>query len=235
MRSTKNVGGYAHIVVATSAFTVIPTSSSGGSTAAAAGGRDQAAAFSTGFLHLYAISTGVNSTTPAGITSLTAPPGFPTLPTSYKTSAYLGSIYFDGVLRKGYQRGAQWTYSSQNIVLASGGTALTSVNTSAYVPPSALSFTVVPYVKRTTSGGAPAVSVAEIFTYGSTALSTDYIHRMGVAGAGILTVSSGGAGNVVVTVPQSTAQGFMYSMFATGNELTANYDVMGYRVANGDA
>src|SRR5262245_9337044 len=59
-----------------------------------ANGRDTAAAHSTSPIHWYVITTGQNSTAPAGVSSTKPPTVGPALPTSYSAWGYLGaSIY----------------------------------------------------------------------------------------------------------------------------------------------
>ena len=61
------------------------------------GGRDQAGTFATNQVHVYAITTGANSTAPGVVCSTNNPftEGGPTLPSSYAGWAYLHSLCYD--------------------------------------------------------------------------------------------------------------------------------------------
>ena len=122
-------------VNATSSFTV--NAATAGPTA---GGRDVSAAFASTYVHVYAITTGANSTAPAGILSTSPPPVGPVMPTSYSASVYLctvpwssgstsfmaGTYIFDNFV----------AYSSRQSVLAGGAsTSVTAVPFASVMPP----------------------------------------------------------------------------------------------------
>jgi hypothetical protein len=105
----------------------------------AANGRDQAGAFSnSSWVHFYWIW---NGTTLATISSATAPPTGPTLPSGYTHWAYAGANWIDGsgIMRKIYIHGSKVFYEEAENALAGGSaTTETSVNLASFVPPNAL-------------------------------------------------------------------------------------------------
>lgn len=109
----------------------------------AAGGRDQAGAFSaSSWIHFYFIWNGSTLST---VSSTVAPPTGPTLPTGYTHWAYITVIRFNASsqLMATKVRGAGVFYNDNNSqVLLSAGTATTetSISTSTYVPPNAVTF-----------------------------------------------------------------------------------------------
>ena len=107
----------------------------------AANGRDQAGAFSnSSWVHFYWIW---NGTTLATISSATAPPTGPTLPSGYTHWAYAGAVRLDsgGALLKTRFKGA-WAYTDEPITILSNGMATTdtAVSVATVVPPNALSY-----------------------------------------------------------------------------------------------
>jgi hypothetical protein len=105
-----------------------------------ANGRDQAGAFSnSSWVHFYWIW---NGTTLATISSDTAPPTGPTLPSGYTHWAYAGANWIDGsgIMRKIHIRGSKVFYEATENALTSGSaTTETSVSLASFVPPNALS------------------------------------------------------------------------------------------------
>ena len=116
----------------------------------AANGRDQAGAFGAStWLHFYFIW---NGTTLATLSSLTAPPTGPALPTGYTHWAYAGSIYYNAtpLLVKTYWRGT-WAYYEARQAALTGGTANaeTTVSLTTLVPPNALAYKLAGVVGNT--------------------------------------------------------------------------------------
>lgn len=113
--------------------------STAGSTA---NGRDQAGAFTTSsWVHFYWIW---NGSTLATLSSATAPPTGPTLPTGYTHWAYAGAVYADGSgnLKRVYIKGSRVYYAGQQEALADGqATSETAISLSAIIPANALAFT----------------------------------------------------------------------------------------------
>jgi hypothetical protein len=105
-----------------------------------ANGRDQAGAFSnSSWVHFYWIW---NGTTLATISSATAPPTGPTLPSGYTHWAYACSVYLNssGALRLVVCTGNTVTYGiadggATSILSAGQQTTMTSIDCSALVPP----------------------------------------------------------------------------------------------------
>jgi hypothetical protein len=106
----------------------------------AANGRDQAGAFSnSSWVHFYWIW---NGTTLASLSSATAPPTGPTLPSGYTHWAYACSVYLNssGALRLVVCTGNTVTYGiadggATNVLTAGQQTTMTSIDCSALVPP----------------------------------------------------------------------------------------------------
>ena len=124
----------------------------------AANGRDQSGAFSaSSWVHFYWIWNGA---TLATLSSATAPPTGPALPSGYTHWAYAGAVRFNGSsqLVPTYIKGKTAFYQNRAAaVLLSGGTATveTSVSLAAAVPPNALSVLLNGIVNQTnaTTGG----------------------------------------------------------------------------------
>jgi len=111
------------------------------STASSANGRDQAGAFTAStFVYFYWIWNGA---TLATLSSATAPPTGPTLPSGYTHWAYAGAVYFDAsshLVRTRF-KGA-WAYlDAPNAVLSAGSaSAETALTITGVVPSNALEF-----------------------------------------------------------------------------------------------
>lgn len=129
MRTT-NPYSNSHVVVSTATLTINAQTAG-----PAANGRDQAAVFTATEVHWYAISTGANSTAPAGLVSSQPPPLGPVLPSGYSGWTYLSaSKYNMGASSLGssagvgsnttafdqYVRGA-WTVYKNQVPCSSGG------------------------------------------------------------------------------------------------------------------
>jgi len=112
----------------------------------AANGRDQAGAFSAeSWLHFYFIW---NGTTLATISSTTAPPTGPTLPTGYTHWAYAGAIRLNGssALIRTRMRGARCWYVNVFLdggLLDASPVTATQYDLSALVPPNAPRYTLL--------------------------------------------------------------------------------------------
>lgn len=125
-----------------------------------ANGRDQAGAFSnSSWMHFYFIW---NGTTLATLSSASAPPTAPTLPSGYTHWAYFGSVYKDssGNTSTVYQRGSNIYYGIDLTVatLSSNGSII-GTSLSAIIPPNALSFGIQGVANITsTAGGLADVS-----------------------------------------------------------------------------
>jgi hypothetical protein len=109
----------------------------------AANGRDQAGAFSnSSWVHFYWIW---NGTTLASLSSATAPPTGPTLPSGYTHWAYACPVYLDsgGALKRVYLRGSRVFYAAGQSILSGGSaTTETSISLSSVMPQNALSVSV---------------------------------------------------------------------------------------------
>jgi len=126
----------------------------------AANGRDQAGAFSnSSWVHFYWIW---NGTTLATISSATAPPTGPTLPTGYTHWAYAGAVYLDsgGALKSVFIKGAWVYYNPQVVVLNSGSvnTTESSFTIGAAVPPNTQSFLLNTDMQGIASAGGNVIS-----------------------------------------------------------------------------
>jgi hypothetical protein len=193
-----------------------------------ANGRDQAAAFAaSSWIHVYFIW---NGSTLATVSSLTAPPTGPTLPSGYTHWAYATTIRYNAtpVLVRSFVRGG-WVFTQAltNLVLAGGvGTvAETAVDASAAVPPTATVYALVATVYVQPS------FVTAIFFRLRLAPGIDFAVFRGAAQANNYD-SVGG----FVILPNVGAS-FLYALdLATGaiNDRNTRIDCVGYRVPNGD-
>ena len=130
----------------------------------AANGRDQAGAFSSNsWVHFYFIW---NGTTLASVSSATAPPTGPTLPSGYTHWAYLTSVRLNGStqLNSMTTRGARQFWNSfsglPNLVLNAGtaGTE-TAVGLTAAIPPGASSWTAFARLSGGASGATASINL----------------------------------------------------------------------------
>ena len=173
-------------------------------------GRDQAAAFSAGsWIHFYFIW---NGTTLGTLSSLTAPPTGPTLPSGYTHWAYAGAVRYNATpgLVKTYWRGAHAYYQTIiNVVNASTATTEQTVSVSTQVPPNALGYT--------------------LFVY-KTAYSNEKFRLVtGVDWTRGVTSGNVGDYNYALNLP-NVAQEFFF-IKATSNAI--DVDVVGYKMPNG--
>jgi len=102
-------------------------------------GRDIAAVFASTYVHWYAITTGLGSTTPAGIVSTATPPTGPVMPTSYSAWTYLGgSIYTSAsttIASDHNFRGAWGFYNVRQVTVTNGNTTAENTVSLALVAP----------------------------------------------------------------------------------------------------
>lgn len=136
----------------------------------AANGRDQAGAFSAGsWVHFYWIW---NGSTLATLSSATAPPTGPTLPSGYTHWAYAGAVYFDGSSHLSLVRikGNTVFYETQQAALSGGSaTVETAVSLATLIPPNALNVRIkFQYNLTTNAGGSAASSLGLRAVSGST-------------------------------------------------------------------
>lgn len=193
----------------------------------AANGRDQAGAFSaSSWIHFYFIW---NGTTMATVSSATAPPTGPTLPTGYTHWAYAGAIFFTAgsQLSPTYIRGswARYSGSPQPVSTTSTPTVATAVSMAAFIPPNCLSYHLYTVGTVTAGGGGP---VAASLTFQAAASST-------IQSASITAhTSTIGAVNVQTTIPNISNQ-FLYVWGTVTNISSAAYGIFidSYQMPNG--
>jgi hypothetical protein len=194
-------------------------------------GRDQGAAFTpSSWLHLYWIWDG---TTLATVSSQTAPPTGPTLPTNYTHWSYAGAIFFGAgsTLAHIYIRGNTAYYDAQASVISGQHANTTEITLSlaAFIPPNAQSFLGhVMAAVGATGGGSTAGTVTLRFITGSDVLSVRP-HT---------SVASGfGTDSMAFEMPNISQQMFYLwtdeSAFVFAR--TLNISIVGYRLPNGGA
>ena len=200
------------------------------------GGRDTAAVFASTYAHWYVISTGANSTTPAGIVSTVPPPNGPTMPTNYSAWAYLGgSVYTSAstsVSADHAFRGNKAFYNTAVTPITAGvATVETAVSISSAVPSNALTYAIAGNGNPVGSGGNIDLQLLIRNVTGNTV----YNPRFGIYG-GL------GAVNQVIAWPlgvmtNTSSQQFFYlhvlTTGAIGNGTTIT--LPWYEMPNGDA
>lgn len=197
-------------------------------------GRDQTAAFPiNSWVYLYFISNGTNIAT---ISSLTAPPNAPALPTGYTTWAFAGAYFWNSSsnLLRTRSRGSYISYDQQQIVLNAGGaTTETSVTVTNQVPSPTVSgrFDIQFSASATTN-----VNGTGLVTFITRILSgSDFsANNVYVAAASSLSFTSGKICNF-----PNVSQTFLYlnqNIASPANVATvsATIYVSGYGVFNGD-
>jgi len=223
-------------VNATSSFTV--NAATAGPTA---GGRDVSAAFASTYVHVYAITTGANSTAPAGILSTSPPPVGPVMPTNYSAFAYLctvpwtsGSTEFNGTFSI---RGPWVDLTSYQNLLSTSGSLTTSpqaLSLATYVPPNAQEVK-LQVTNRVQSSAVNAMVDGSLVIQSSG--SQDHARvRAGVIAYG--NIECPGVATAEVNIPNSTGQTFNYyeNLISTGSGAIVYagvIDLRGYRIANG--
>lgn len=188
----------------------------------AAGGRDQAGAFSaSAYIYLYYIRNGDTIST---VSSATAPPTGPVLPTGYTSWAFIAPFRLNGSTQfiNTYLRANRVDYQAKQSAL-SGGTAstFTSVDLSALVPPQAVAPVVYAHVKGETTSSDRSSSVYLSYD------GTNTTHAVEV-------ITATGAADHMNQSPVdflNISQTIYYRSNATGPK--ASIDIRGYSVANG--
>jgi hypothetical protein len=194
----------------------------------AANGRDQAGAFSnSSWVHFYWIW---NGTTLATISSATAPPTGPTLPSGYTHWAYAGAVYLGsgGTLTYTYIRGAVAYYRTLQSALSNGGaTSETTISLAALVPPNATNIHLFINARITASGGGVGGSNLMLRLVSGVGLIAQYSVDAIVAGQG----GNQGGGLLIPNVSQ------LYYLWQDYNAnisaRAATIYVAGYEVPNG--
>ncbi|MFM0022202.1 hypothetical protein [Paraburkholderia azotifigens] len=194
-----------------------------------ANGRDQAAAFAaSNWIHFYWIW---NGTTLATISSLSAPPTGPTLPSGYTHWGYLGAWYYNASsqLVLGYIRGSRFYYQSPPTSVSSGSAvAPTVVNVASLVPPNALDYTIniLGVTVTTTAGGQCSIqSFVEI----ASSVPKQQTGFAGTFGAST-PVSFVGPSELMPNVGQQ----YLYvNVVATGTSPQTTHTIGDYKMPNG--
>ena len=203
----------------------------------AANGRDQAGAFSAGsWIHFYFIW---NGTTLATLSSATAPPTGPTLPTGYTHWAYIGAVRFNGSsqLYKTYIRGSRVTYkagsvlSGQTYIVNNGSaSSYTSVSMSSLVPPNALLVTLESssYIGTISSSGTQSVIECDLSVDGTNTIAGIFAVMNPGGTSGVL--AAGSTQSIIPNVSQT-----VYYRHANSNSGSNSIyiSVQGYTVPNG--
>lgn len=194
----------------------------------AANGRDQSGAFTnSSFVHFYWIW---NGSTLASISSATAPPTGPTLPTGYTHWAYAGAVRVDGSgnLKKVRIKGSLVHYEAQQNALNDGGaTTETAVSLSSIVPANALSIQLNFNSVLIVDGGGGARYRADLrVVSGSNFAMITRLQN---------TTSQAAAGACSILVPNISQQVYYLWTSEAGNAsaLNLDIDVIGYIVPNG--
>jgi hypothetical protein len=195
----------------------------------AANGRDQAGAFSnSSWVHFYWIW---NGTTLATISSATAPPTGPTLPSGYTHWAYAGAVYLDsgGALRRVRIMGNTAYYDS--VLSAStvvNNTSESAVSVAAYVPPNAPSWLSVwiPIIAANGSGVIHAILSIRIVT------GTTY-HTISIDAEGLGVSVNFRNSDTTLEIPNVSQQVLYIWTVTNGASQNCTLNVLGYRVPNG--
>jgi len=200
--------------------------STAGSTA---NGRDQAGAFTNStFVHFYWIWNGA---TLATLSSATAPPTGPTLPSGYTHWAYAGAGFVDGSgnLKKIRIKGSWVHYEAKQAALNDGSsTSEVAVDLSGFVPANALSIHLNTNALLICSGSGGARYRADLKIIAGTVFAT--VARVQN------TTSQAAAGASSLVVPNVSRQVYYQwtnEAGAAADTLNLDVDVSGYKVANG--
>lgn len=184
-----------------------------------ANGRDQAGAFTAStWIHFYWIWDG---TTLATISSATAPPTGPAMPTGYTHWAYACALYFTAgsALLNTYVRGCRVSYRNPitDARMLSGGTATTStaISLTTAVPPNALN----------------------VFcsTWSQTSAAIEIVYYQLVSGTnyqGAYSIVGSTYGLVTFTMP-NVGQNLNYLWNTAATDRLAYLDIVGYTIPNG--
>jgi hypothetical protein len=191
-----------------------------------ANGRDQVSAFSaSSWVHLYFIMK-VDGTI-ATISSLTAPPTGPTLPTGYTYWAYAGTLRWNSSsnIVAAYFRGNLVTYR-QVIAVLTGGTATTetSINLSTVVPPNALNINLQGRVLASDASG-PTINVVEF------RLATTLTYFNIEQDSQVLSV--GNYNDLIFSAPNISQNIFYLFTTKNGNTSSVSVSCHGFTIPNG--
>jgi hypothetical protein len=195
-----------------------------------ANGRDQAAAFGAStWIHFYFIWDG---TTLATLSSATAPPTGPTLPSGYTHWAYATTVRYNvtPVLVRSYVRGSWVLTQSLTGLVAVGGAGTipeTVVDASAAVPPNASAYHVVVTMYLKPSGITGFNLRLRIVT------GVEYALIRGAADTNIY--GGSGAGVILPNVGQAFRYLLDVDQAVTVTDKNVRIDCLGYRVPNGDS
>ena len=187
----------------------------------AANGRDQAAVFGAStWLHFYFIWH-PSSLTLATISSLTAPPTGPVLPTGYTSWAYAGAVRFNGAstLVETRFRGKTAHYRAYQQPLVNGNSSFeTPVSVATFVPPNAADFFLFQaYAQDTGAASFPRVRVVSAVDFWS-------------PGTNITSAISPGPHLVMPNLGQNFY--YLWSATPAGNGISLY--LTGYTMPNGD-
>jgi hypothetical protein len=197
----------------------------------AANGRDQAGAFSnSSWVHFYWIW---NGTTLASLSSATAPPTGPTLPSGYTHWAYAGADYLDsgGALKKVRIKGSMVFYESfaRPLNSTSVGTTEANLDISASIPPNALSSLININAGIATSASGAAASIAEIRVVTGLSFIITVVH----ASTASLTIKNS-TGGFVPNIGQNLIYLFTSEINPTNiAQRQLAIDVCGFTIPNG--
>lgn len=198
-----------------------------------ANGRDQAGAFTGGsFIHFYWIW---NGTTLATLSSATAPPTGPTLPSGYTHWAYAGPIYFNvgNALNQSIIRGA-WVYrSTRNYFTTTANSTIgANISLAGDVPTNALAYDII-YLGAIVASGAGAVEASFTISAGTELTGGGPLLTLETSVSGLANSSTYYPWSGRTTLPY-TGNNFNYQwQVASGSSQNASIAVMGYKIANG--
>ena len=197
---------------------------------AVANGRDQSGAFSAGsWIHFYFIW---NGTTLATLSSATAPPTGPTLPTGYTHWAYLGAVRFNGSsqMTKTWIRGSRATIPNTTVVGPVGfnyPSFSSAQSVASVVPPNALTYCLELQVYTNSASPGNSNDVG-------TSISVDGTNTICSAGWWFATASSySGVGNIPYEIPNVSQQFYYMNRTQTIGDATIYYLVNAYTMPNG--
>jgi len=196
----------------------------------AANGRDQAGAFSaSSWVHFYFIW---NGTTLSTLSSASAPPTAPTLPSGYTHWAYMGAIYLDSgsALISVTQRGS-WIYKNNNALNFAGALTSTSpadVSLAAGIPSNALSYQ-ISYLGLLNTNGSGLADGRMTF-YSTASVQFEVLD--------FLLTGLGASSNVIVLkgsiIMPNFNDNFRYAWSLTaGTSPTLAFRLHGYKIPNG--
>lgn len=195
----------------------------------AANGRDQAGAFSAGsWVHFYWIWNGA---TLATLSSATAPPTGPTLPTGYTHWAYAGAVRFDGssqLIKTRILGSTAYYEAGQTIASGLTATVETSVSLASYIPPNAqnISITALGSISADGSGEINATLAFRVVS-GSTYKSTNKRFT------GLAAGNSVSAHDSTLTLPNISQNLYYLWTVTVGSSPSASIAALSYQLPNG--